>query len=87
MALEKTCKYFKKFASKHYIIDKKEKCKGVPKHCATIEEKPVRKYTHLKSKNHVILLERVEKKLKYTDEKKVYLPEDEVVPFGYKGLY
>jgi hypothetical protein len=87
MALEKICKYFKAFASKHYIMDKEEKCKGVPKHCTTIEEKPIRKYTHLRSKNHVIVLENVEKKLKYSDEKKVYLSNDEVVPFGYKGLY
>jgi hypothetical protein len=87
MALEKTCKNFKAFASKHYIIDEEEKCKGVPKHCTTTEEKHIREYNIIRSKNHQVFIDKVSKKLKYTDDKKVYLSDDEVVPFGYKGLY
>jgi hypothetical protein len=44
LALEKTFKYFRAFAAKHYIIDKEEKCKGVPKHFTTSNKLEIREY-------------------------------------------
>jgi hypothetical protein len=87
MALEKTCKTFKAFAAKHYIVDKDEKCKGVPKHCTTTEKKEFREYYQIKSQNHVVLLNKVVKKISYSDDKKVYISEDKIFPIGYKGTY
>jgi hypothetical protein len=84
LALEKTCKYFKAFAAKHYIVDKEEKCKGVPKHQTTTDHKDKREYYHIRSKNHTISIQKVEKNIKYSDDKKLYLSSKNVVPFGYK---
>jgi 5'-3' exonuclease len=84
LALEKTCKYFRAFAAKHYICDKEEKCKGVPKHQTTTDHKDKREYYHIRSKNHTISIQKVEKNIKYSDDKKLYLSSKNVVPFGYK---
>jgi hypothetical protein len=84
LALEKTCKYFRAFAAKHYICDKEEKCKGVPKNKTTTDHMDRREYYHIRSKNHVISIQKVEKKIKYSDDKKLYLSNGDVLPFGYK---
>ncbi|MCS7318064.1 MAG: hypothetical protein NZZ41_07165, partial [Candidatus Dojkabacteria bacterium] len=68
-------------------IDKEEKCKGVPKHCSTTQEKIVREYYHIKSKNHQIFINKVEKNIKYSDDKKVHLENDNIVPYGYLNKY
>jgi hypothetical protein len=87
MALEKTCKTFRAFAAKHYIVDKDEKCKGVPKHCTTTERKETREYYQIKSEKHLVLLNKVVKRISYSDDKKIYISEDEIYPIGYKGTY
>ena len=93
LALEKTCKFFYAFASKHYIMDKEEKCKGVPKNKRTNctgtkvpELKTEREYYSIVSKNHQIMIRKNIKKLKYEDDKKYYIG-DEAYPYGYKGMY
>jgi len=86
LASEKTCKYFYAFASKHYVMDRKEKCKGVPKGKGTTELAPSREYFSIISKNHQIMIHKNIKKLKYEDDKKYYI-DDEAYPYGYKGLY
>jgi predicted ribosome-associated RNA-binding protein Tma20 len=87
IALEKTCKYFKAFAAKHYIVDREEKCKGVPKHCTTIDKLDIRGYYHIQSKNHTVSIQKVERKIKYSDDKKIYLVNGEVLNYGYKGEF
>jgi hypothetical protein len=87
LALEKTCKYFRAFAAKHYIKDKEEVLKGVPKCEKTTEYVPIRTYNKIRSKNHVVVLETIKKKISYSDDKKVYIDERNIVPWGYKGLY
>jgi hypothetical protein len=77
--------YFKAIASKHYIADKKEKCKGVPECCSTIEYKPERVYYSIKSKNHEIHIVENKKILKYEDDKKIKLG-NENFPRGYKEI-
>jgi hypothetical protein len=85
LAFEGFHRYFKAIASKHYIVDKKEKCKGVPDRCTTIEYKPERFYYSIKSKNHEIAIIENKKLLKYQDDKKIKLG-NENFPYGYKEI-
>jgi len=84
LAFEGFHTYFKAIASKHYIADNKEKCKGVPSHCTTVEPQPVRFYHSIKSKNHEIFVVENLKILSYKDNKKIKKG-NENYPFGYKG--
>ncbi|MCL6579441.1 MAG: hypothetical protein K6T73_08670 [Candidatus Bathyarchaeota archaeon] len=84
LAFEGFHQYFKAIASKHYIVDKKEKCKGVPDRCTTTEYKPERTYYSIRSKNHEIAIIENKKILKYEDDKKVKIG-NENFPFGYKN--
>jgi hypothetical protein len=84
LALEKTCKYFKAFAAKHYIVDREEKCKIVSKHQTTTNRLEIREYYQIRSKNHTISIQKVEKKIKYSDDKKIYLNNGDVLPYVYK---
>jgi hypothetical protein len=82
LAFEGFHQYFKAIASKHYIVDKKEKCKGVPYHCTTAEYKPERTYFSIISKNHEIVVVENKKILKYEDDKKIKI-DNENFPYGY----
>jgi hypothetical protein len=86
LAYEGNHQYFKAIAPKHYITDNKEKCKGVPKHCTTTEYKPERSYYSIRSKEHQIMLVNNIKKIKYIDDKKVEIQNNEVLPYGHYKL-
>ena len=82
LAFEEFNKYIYAIASKHYIVDNKEKCKGVPYHCTTTEYRPERTYYSIVSKNHEIAIVENKKILKYEDDKKIKI-DNENFPYGY----